>query len=94
MRPIPTIVERKFHITTGESLIYNLPVFSETDHENNYTYESRINHLAHKETNYILIGSPIGAHISRNGVLQWSPNSETDKSQKMEIEKQNKIEKY
>ena len=91
-RPIPTIIERKFHITPGESLSYSLPVFSESDYEKSYQFESKNNQIARKETNYILIGSPIGADITKNGVLHWRPQSDTDKSQKMENEEQNDIE--
>ena len=46
----------------------------------------------HNKTRYILIGSPIGAKISQNGVLTWHPDFDTIHSKKYENQQDGHVE--
>ena len=50
------------------------------------------NYHEHNKTRYILIGSPIGAKISENGVLTWHPDFETNDSEKYENDQEEHVE--
>ena len=69
--PIPTIVEKTFHLKEGSALIYKLPVFSDSNNQdmlrNHSDTMSQI-----KSTQYVLIGGPIGAAINGTGYLHWN----------------------
>ena len=91
--PIPTIIERKFHLTTEESLTYRLPIFSESNIDNGNQYGQ--GHIRErKQPKYILIGSPIGADITDDGILHWHPSSILNQKKKSEVEEKEDMIEY
>ena len=91
--PIPTIIERKFHLTTEESLTYRLPIFSESNIENDSQYGQEHIH-GQNRLKYILIGSPVGADINNDGILHWHPRSILNQKKKSEVEREEDMIEY
>ena len=83
--PISTIIERNFRIKRGDSLNYRLPVFSDGSYDRTY-FNSSDAQQQYSRTSYILVGSPVGAYITREGMLNWKTQLDIHVSQNMENE--------
>ena len=74
----------------GESLSYKCPIFSDDSNKEHHSNGSDIQQ-SYKETNYILVGSPIGAGIDDDGILKWK--AEFDKHDfQHDVESQDNVE--
>ena len=83
--PISTIIERNFRIKRGESLNYRLPIFSDGSYDKSY-FNSSDAQQQYRRTNYILVGGPIGAYVTSEGVLNWKTQLDFHFAQNMENE--------
>ena len=91
LSPIPTIIERNFRIKKGESLNYRLPIFSDGPYDKRHFNISDVQQQYWRNS-YILVGSPVGAYITREGTLNWTTPIDFHFSQNKE--KQNNVEYF
>ena len=89
--PISTIIERNFRINGGESMNYRLPIFSDGSYDKRY-FNSSDAQQQYLRNSYILVGSPIGAYITGEGMLNWKTQLNLNFSQ--DTENKNNVEYF